>query len=176
MWKKILDSRTFLSFFSFLLGAIVTTLLWGKFPQWNPFWEKPKNTNPFAAFLTGNMDPLEEIEKMQKQMQNIDDDFGAHLGAAAPTDNAVNWSQRENADFFYVELKGKALRPEKLDVSVHNQQISISGTIEEKTSNGSETVSHFQRSFPAPANVDVTNFSMERNGETISIKFPKIKK
>lgn len=142
-------------------------------------------------FFRSSKSPFEEMRRMQermmKQFDSSGDDPGAGLfdswfkkkfGGGDPGDI----SMREDEEFIYYDVVVKDLVNSKLDIRVQDGQITISGTIEKKTSsqnnqkNSSRFYSStFHRSFPVPHGVDDTKAQMEQNGEKIIIKLPKIK-
>ena len=142
-------------------------------------------------FFESSKSPFEEMRKMQermmKQFESTDDDpgggvfnswFKKKFGGGEPGDI----QRREDDDFVYYDVAIKNLVNSKLDIRVQDGQITISGTIEKKTSNEDDKESSsqfysstFHRSFPVPYGVDDTKAQMEQKGEKIVIKLPKIK-
>jgi len=142
-------------------------------------------------FFKSSKSPFEEMRKMQermmKQFESTDDNpgrgifnswFKKKFGGGEPGDI----QRREDDDFVYYDVAIKNLVNSKLDIRVQDGQITISGTIEKKSSNeddkGGSTQfysSTFHRSFPVPYGVDDTKAQMEQKGEKIVIKLPKIK-
>lgn len=125
-------------------------------------------------------------ERMMKQFDSSEDSKGGifdswfkkKFGGGEPGDIRM----REDADFIYYDVAIKDLVNSKLDIRVENGQITISGTIEKKTSsqddqkNSSQYFSStFHRSFPVPYGADDTKAEMKQDGEKIIIKLPKIK-
>lgn len=142
-------------------------------------------------FFRSSKSPFEEMEKMRDRMMKgfesyLDDSKGGifdswfkkRFGGGKPGDI----KQREDDDFIYYDIFIKDLSNQKLDIQVQDGQIKISGTIEKKSGNkddkGSSSQfysSTFHRSFPVPYGVDDSRVQIERDGEKIIIKLPKVK-
>lgn len=142
-------------------------------------------------FFKSSKSPFEEMRKMQERMMKqfessssesregiFDSWFKKKFGGGEPGDIRM----REDDDFVYYDVTIKNLVNSKLDIRVQNGQITISGTIEKKSSNQNDKEnssqfysSTFHRSFPVPYGVDDTKAQMEQKDEKIIIKLPKIK-
>ncbi len=142
-------------------------------------------------FFKSSNSPFEEMRKMQERMMKqfessegdpgggmFDSWFKKKFGGGEPGDIHM----REDDDFVYYDVVIKNLVNSKLDIRVQDGQITISGTIEKRSSNEDDKrnasrfySSTFHRSFPVPNGVDDTKAEMEQKGEKIIIKLPKIK-
>ena len=126
-------------------------------------------------------------ERMMKQFESSEGDSGGGIfdswfkkkfGGGDPGDIHM----REDDDFVYYDVVIKNLVNSKLDIRVQDGQITISGTIEKRSSDEGENKnssrfysSTFHRSFPVPYGVDDTKAEMEQRDEKIIIKLPKNK-
>lgn len=188
--KNILSSRLFLALFSFALG-VGSLVLYQKYfrPKPEPL-SSLKNIDPLFdqfyndSFFSRSLDPFESMRQMRKHMEKqfesppeggalFDSWFEKKFGGGT----AEEIIEREDENYIYYDVKISGLNEEKLNVSVSNGQISISGEKEEKSTDKSNSYfrSSFHRSFPLPPNVDSINFQMEREKDKVIIKFPKIK-
>lgn len=142
-------------------------------------------------FFRSSKFPFEEMEKMRERMMKqfesfennsrggiFDSWFKRKFGGGEPGEIR----QREDDDFIYYDVVIKDLVNQKLDIRVEGGQITVSGTVEKKSSDkGNKRSSQqffsstFHRSFPVPYGVDETKAQMEQEGEKIIIKLPKIK-
>jgi HSP20 family molecular chaperone IbpA len=141
-------------------------------------------------FFNSSNSPFEEMRKMQERMMKqfgtsedlkggiFDSWFKKKFGGGDPGDIHM----REDDDYVYYDVAVKNLVNSKLDIRVQDGQITISGTIEKRSSNEDDKKSSsqfysstFHRSFPVPYGVDDTKAEMEQKGEKIIIKLPKIK-
>ena len=142
-------------------------------------------------FFRSNRSPFDEMKRMQESMMKQfgfpDDDSGSGIfsswfkkkfGGGDPGDIQM----REDEGFVYYDVVIKDLSNKKLDILVEDGQIKIAGTIEEKSEDKGKNESSiqfssstFHRSFPVPYGVDSTRAEMERDGDKIIIKLPKVK-
>ena len=142
-------------------------------------------------FFKSSKSPFEEMRRMQermmKQFESSEGDPGGDIFDSWFKNkfgggDLGDIHMREDDDFVYYDVAIKNLVNSKLDIRVQEGQITISGTIEKRSShdddkrNSSQFYSStFHRSFPVPYGVDDTKAEMEQKGEKIIIKLPKIK-
>jgi len=118
-------------------------------------------------FFSESQDPFAEMRRIQRQMQ---EQF-----VQTPTHEI---KQREDDQFLYYEIDLHKQSPKEVKVDVKDGQVFISGQIESKENeDGSSRYysSTFNRSFPVPEGTDGNNYTLEKEGQNIVIKFPKIK-
>ncbi|ODS33037.1 MAG: Hsp20/alpha crystallin family protein [Candidatus Scalindua rubra] len=142
-------------------------------------------------FFRSKKSPFEEMEKIRERMMR---QFESHSGDSKGGifdswfkkkfggGNPGEIKQREDDDFVYYDITIKDLVNQKLDIQVQDGQITISGTIEKKSSDKEDKEnsrqyfsSTFHRSFPVPYGVDDTKVQIDQDGEKVIIKLPKIK-
>ncbi len=133
-------------------------------------------------FFNGSEDLFEEMDKMREQMIKRFDvsevgDLLNHRHQRKLRDGSVgDIKKREDAQYIYYDIAVQGLKQEKVNVQVQDGQITISGQIENKTSqDGSESYSSssFQRSFPVPDGVDVHQIQVGQEQDKLVVKFPK---
>jgi HSP20 family molecular chaperone IbpA len=134
-------------------------------------------------FFKQSRDPFKEMDRMQNEImknfgpsKNDEDSFGhwfkQSFGGGAPAD----FKMSEDDRFVYYEIDAGEATPEKVDVEVHDRQVTVKGEMKKKEENSNSASfygSTFVRSFPAPENVDADHFKLEQKGNKIIIKFPK---
>jgi len=191
--KRFFYSRISLGVVCFLLG-IGTLYFFEKYivpPKQTQSMQSFKNLDPLFdqfyndSFFSKSFDPFDNMRQMRERMEKqfeipkegsgiFDSWFKKRFGGG----NAEEISKREDDDFVYYDVKVDGLDQEKVNVSVTNGLLSISGKIEKKAQSGnSENIleSSFQRSIPLPSNVDSEKVQMEQGKDKVTVKFPKLK-
>jgi HSP20 family molecular chaperone IbpA len=82
--------------------------------------------------------------------------------------------QHEDENFYYYNISIKGLDRQSLNVEVKDGQILLKGQIRLANNAGGEMVESFNRSFPAPPNVDPQKVDIQNTQDTLTLKFPKI--
>ncbi len=133
-------------------------------------------------------DPFQQMQKMRSQMEK-------QMAAAAQAGgqsftfsvggNSNDIAEREDAGFVYYDIKIADLDATSINTKVENGYLTISGTIEKKTGDGSgggngfsaQTIfkSSFNRTFPLPEEVDAAKMEMTSEKDKVILKFPKVK-
>ncbi len=131
-----------------------------------------------------NWDPLSEIQNMQKRMdhfmsQSFNDQFPAIPGFDFDGINRGEMDIKDSGDSYLVTLKVQGLKETELNVSVEDQTLNISGTIEKTVENKNDnsfsrqfSSQHFQQSatLPGPVKPETVKVSYEDDSLKIEIK------
>jgi HSP20 family molecular chaperone IbpA len=182
---KILKSRVFIGFISFLIGAVAVlaaqrltsarqrglNFAQGKLQFKNG---APVNMDSvFDEFFDDDFfnrahDPFEQMSQMRNR---ITKDFNFGGGDAGEI------KRREDKDFVYYDIGIKGIDKKNFNFKIADGQISISGQVENKSEeNGTGTYfsSSFHRSFPVPQDVDGKRVQVDQDKDRVILKFPRI--
>ena len=120
-------------------------------------------------FFSSPNDPFEEMRRLQSQIKTSFNE----------ATELKQTNQYEQDGYLVYEFNfSQNSPPQQLQVDVKNGQINMTAKIESKTEqNGfhSSHVSSFQRTFPAPTDVDAEHFKLEQSENKVILKFPKKK-
>jgi len=135
--------------------------------------------------LGRSSDPFEEMRRMREGMIKqfdqqqggglFDSWFSTKFGGGSVGDI----KRREDDKFVYYDISVDGLKPEKLKVQVEAGQLTISGQVEKKSTQGDSNSffsSSFHRSLPVPSDVDASKVQMEQNSNKLTVKFPRLKR
>lgn len=129
-------------------------------------------TPPFAdngeTFDDQGRDPFQEMEQMQRQMMK---NF-ARIPTAGGAASSGEMNVREDEKYVYYDIDTGSATPTNFNVKVENGQVTVSGTVEEK-SDAAAVSSSFERTFPAPPNTDTRKVEFDNQSGKIILKFPK---
>jgi len=93
-------------------------------------------------------------------------------------------AKREDDGFVYYDIKVDDVKSTSINTKVENGYVTITGTVEKKTSSDEKDdqyaarsiyKSSFNRTFPLPTHVEQTKMQMLTDKDKITLKFPKIK-
>jgi HSP20 family molecular chaperone IbpA len=148
----------------------------------------------FDKLLDGNFfgqhGTFENMKQFRKDMEkHFGDVQGDHSFSTAPFDTWFSHrfgggtlediQQREDSQFVYFDVKVNDLKSTSITTNVSGGYVTISGQIEKKSQDkdgASENVyqSLFRRVLPLPANVDASKMETTTQGDTVTLKFPKL--
>jgi len=143
---------------------------------------------PFGSFGPPSADPFAGMQQMHRQMQAMFEQFMNHpasLGnlAADPFgDLAGNMpSLREEKDRYVVSMEVPGVEDSKIDVSVDDGVLRISGRQEDSDGNNNagiasrrQRVSEFEQSITLPGPVDSANMKTKVDHDRLVVTIPKL--
>lgn len=106
----------------------------------------------------------------KKQQQPTPDSWFSDFFQTEKLYDVGELTEREDNQYHYYELNIKDKTPNEFKVIVENGYITITGQL----SAGEHSVMSFQRTFPAPPDIDPDGYTIEQNGDRLVFKFPKI--
>jgi HSP20 family molecular chaperone IbpA len=177
--KSLFTHKASIAIVSFLGGVLITNFYFFVFPKASRV-EKP--TSPwmqmFSLFNSMHEDPhLDDFfQQAQRNMLQMDhfnqlNTFGQMAGGIGAI------SQREDDSYVYIDIDLSGQTPKEFKVEVRNGLISVRGKLESREeSNGFSGIrsASFNKSFPAPANVNLSTYQVEPADGKVTIKFEKM--
>jgi len=142
----------------------------------------PANPSPFDR---GNWNPFAEMERMQKQMDNL---FSNNLNnQSAPAgmfssnmvfDQGLNLKETDKGYEITFDMAG--MDKDKVDLQINKNSITVTGKYEEQhkqeNPNGfmqSQRFGTFLKTIPLPVDADTSKMTTEQKGDELVITLPK---
>jgi HSP20 family protein len=127
--------------------------------------------------------PFREMVDMQRRLDRIFDDMGRNLPESEAWTEAGNWlalDVHENDDAFVVETDLPGMSPENINVSLHDNMLTISAESkqEEKRDSQNKLISErrygsFHRSIRLPNSVDADRVEANFENGVLRLSLPK---
>lgn len=145
-----------------------------------------QSEDPFAD-LWQAMDPFKSQSKMFKDMDMWRDqmmkdfhNFESRSESFWPSwatqrESSFALKKREDSDAIYYDFETGNKMPKNFEVKVENNQLTITGLIEDGDGKTMTTTSSFMKSFPLPENVDPENYGVKNESGKIVIRLIKTK-
>lgn len=193
---KFFTHKVTIGFFAFFLGI---GSFWG-FEKLNAktkrsnlqSWAAPminiQNDDLFSSEdLLRDFDPFKNqssiFKHMDKWHQQMLKDFESfdppqkHFwsGWTTTKDTSVALKKKEDTDAVYFELETGKKVPKNFEVKVDQNQMTISGTVEEGDGKTMSSTSSFVESFPVPQNVMADKYEVKNEPGKIVVRLPKVK-
>jgi HSP20 family protein len=193
--KKVI-SASFLSFiFGGLLTYFVTDYIRLKSNHNSDQQLSYQSTAPIKLKNNDINNSFKNIDQFHQQMQRqmdkmfdrksfldssfFDSGLFGNIGGALEDDLSVE--HHEDEKFKYIEINGRGLDKDAINVDISNGMVSISGEIKNKSDNQdrnsfirSQSISTFSKSFSIPRGVNENKVEIDTEGQKIIIKFPKL--
>lgn len=119
--------------------------------------------DPMASSRRRLAAPFAELNRMARQLERLQREMGM-LGGIMP-----------KKDAFEVDLDVQGYKPEDLNITVKDNELTISGSHEEKNEDGTHYQSrHFSRKFTLPENVEMDKMKsvLAADGRTLRVEAP----
>lgn len=187
--KHFVKSKPVIAIFFFIIGVAIASAYWKQKPITSTHSEAQIGPSFNSSFFDGlfnedffgkSKNPFAEMQRIQTQMlkefnkpDSFQNSFNNWYKNKFGGGSVYELKQREDDKFIYYEIELEGLIPQKVAVDVKDAQVFISGSAKTTIEDG-YLESAFQRSFPAPPNVDVNKLTMEQADGKIIIKFPKL--
>lgn len=181
MMNTFFTNRFFIATMSLFLGA---SSMWAydKIKS-TPEPVVPNPQNFYTDFMSTKNDPFEQISRLhQKFFQNFMKEdswpnvFEDHGSFTFNDMKSTQITRREDQQNVYYDLDLGGQKAKEFNVTVKDGQINIFGKIE-RAANDEASQSYFQssfqRSFPAPLDVDAEKFKVTEENQKIVIILPK---
>jgi HSP20 family molecular chaperone IbpA len=183
--KKIFDNKIIFAGLFFVLGFFSCWIGQSLWLRWHGSvaTHQIQSKTPIAPGFPDSMfkddeegdaleDPFDEMRRMQKEMMQ-----GLQNGKMPFEGGAGEVESREDDKFVYYDISIPGVDPNKLQVSIENGQLTVSGRSEQKSDDSSQGAyysSQFHRTLPVPPNTDPDKVRVENSKDKITLMFPKI--
>jgi len=149
-----------------------------------------RSTQPFSPFNRidpfGSWDPFEEMERIQREMnQMFQDSFdrGGTAGAdlfGSGVDFGQSFDMQETDEGYEITFDTTGLNKDKVDIEINAHSITVTGEYsKEEREEGqnrfmqSKSFGSFLKTIPLPIDADTSKVKTEKEGNRLVIKMPK---
>ncbi len=145
------------------------------------------SADPFRSFTSDKWDPFEEMQRIQRDMQETFGNFNSHFMDDPKFKDTFKGMRasplsdiEDKGDHYLITMNLPGTQDKNIEIDVKDDRISITAKVQKNTESNASNyirkeryVQHFQRSFILPDDADGMNLKHEYKDGVLIIKVAK---